>query len=383
MQEPILIVDDEDVITEILSSKLSDEGYICRTANSAEDAISILKNNNFHLVLSDIKMKNMDGIDLLKFIKNEYPDTAVIMVTGITDIDIAIDAMKIGAYDYLAKPLNLDEVIINVKNAIEKRRLVIENKEYQNNLENKVFDQTREIRELLVKEKVYSSKLSDALNEVEETYHSTLMALSMALDYRDNETEGHSQRVTAYSIVIAKEMNLSKDDIKTIHVGALLHDIGKIGVLDAILKKPAKLDSHEWDEMKKHVQYGYDMINDIKFLRTAAKIVFHHQEKWDGTGYPNGLKGTEIVIGARIFAVADTYDAMTSDRPYRKALTYEHAREEIIRCSGTQFDPDVVNTFLKIPKENCLKIKNTIDSYVMNGKRIPLSISFVESIETA
>lgn len=247
MPENILIVDDEETIREIISLKLAENGYLCATAGSAEDALALMKGKDFNLIISDIRMPGMSGMELLKIVKSDYPNVeAVIMVTGITDMTTAVEALKIGAYDYITKPFNLDEVAINVKRALERRRLILENRDYQHNLEEKVQEQTKEIREHLVKEQDYSQKLREALNEIETTYHSTLEALSMALDYRDNETEGHSQRVTAYSLAIARELGIKPDEIKIVQMGALLHDVGKIGVLDAILKKPAKLDNVEW-----------------------------------------------------------------------------------------------------------------------------------------
>jgi putative nucleotidyltransferase with HDIG domain len=184
----------------------------------------------------------------------------------------------------------------------------------------------------------------------------------MALDYRDNETQGHTQRVSVYTVELAKRLDVDGADLEIIKRGAILHDIGKIGVSDTILRKPAKLTDAEWFEMRRHVQYGYEMLKDIAFLRDAAKIVLHHHERFDGMGYPNGASRDEILFGARIFVVADTFDAMTSARPYRRALSYDDAQAEIARCAGTQFDPRVVDTFLKVPPTRWLELREEVDT---------------------
>ena len=358
----ILIVDDEPLIREILVRKLSNSGYRPVAVENAFEALDKMRGTPFPVVLSDIMMPGIDGIELLKKLRASYPDTAVVMITAVSNVSAAVEALREGAYDYLIKPFNLEEVAFSVRNTLEKRRLLLENRGYQERLEEIVQVQTAEIRDLLTTERHKTIELNKALDEIEVTYNSTLEALSTALDYRDNETEGHSQRVVRYSLEIGKTLGLTDSEIETLVRGTLLHDIGKIGVPDSILRKPAKLTEEEWVEMRKHVEYGYRMLKDIPFLKEASLIVLHHQERYDGTGYPQGLKGNDIVIGARIFAVVDTYDSMTSDRPYRKALTDTVAREEICRCRSSQFDPDVVDTFFKIPKEEWLNVKEEVDN---------------------
>lgn len=239
-------------------------------------------------------------------------------------------------------------------------RLILENRGYQEHLEELVRVQTAEIRGLLAIEQQKTFQLNKALDEIQVTYNTTLEALSTALDYRDNVTEGHSQRVVKYSIEIGKALGLKDYDLEVLARGTLLHDIGKIGVPDSILRKPAILTSEEWGEMRKHVEYGYRMLKGIPFLKDASSIVLHHQERYDGAGYPQGLKRDEIVIGARIFAIVDTYDSMTTDRPYRKALTDKDAREEILLGRNSQFDPVVVDTFFKIPEQKWSTIKEDV-----------------------
>ncbi|MFQ5876782.1 MAG: HD domain-containing phosphohydrolase [Acidobacteriota bacterium] len=355
MDEPtrILVVDDEEAIRDVLAEGLTDSGYECQIAANGIEALDKLKGNGFNLVVSDIDMPEMDGVQLLQHIKRSRPDTEVIMVTGVVDVDTAINSIRLGATDYLTKPFNLAEVRITVERALEKRRLILENREYQRNLEARVQARTRE----LIRK---NNEIEELFRRLEESYQTTLVALAIALDTRDSETMGHSLRVAAYTRCIAERMGITDPDLTEIYRGALLHDFGKIGVPDAILRKPGKLTPEEWVEMRKHPEIGYQILQGIKFLEKARPIVLSHQERYDGTGYPRGLRGEEIPLGARIFAVADTLDAMTSDRVYRKALPYETARAEIERFSGIQFDPRIVKIFLEIPEEGWARIQQQI-----------------------
>jgi putative nucleotidyltransferase with HDIG domain len=358
----ILIVDDEPIIRDILVRKLTGSGYKVVALENAFEALSKMEECPVPLIISDIIMPGMDGIELLKRVRSKYPDTAVVVITAVSNVSIAIEALREGAYDYLIKPFNLEEVLLSVRNVFEKRRLILQNRLYQEHLEELVKAQTAEIRQLLIKEQQKTSELNDALEEIEVTYSSTLDALSTALDYRDNETEGHSLRVVKYSIEIGNMLGLNKHELDILTRATLLHDIGKIGVSDSVLWKPGKLTEEEWVEMRKHVEYGYRMLKQIPFLSDAALIVLHHHERYDGEGYPHSLMGEDITIGARIFAIADTYDAMTTDRPYRKALTDHDAREEIARGKGTQFAPAIVDAFFDIPAEQWLRIKSDISN---------------------
>ena len=359
-EKDILVVDDEPIIRDILVRKLTSSGYRPVAVENAFEALDKMQENPFPVILSDIMMPGIDGIELIKKVRILYPDTAVVMITAVSNANAAIEALKQGASDYLIKPFNLEEIVISIRNALEKRRLILENREYQEHLEEIVKVQTAEIRGLLSVEQQKTAELNKALAEIQVTYNTTLDALLTALDYRDNATEGHSQRVVRYSIEVGKALGLSSDDLRNLARGTLLHDIGKIGVPDSILRKPAELSTEEWVEMRKHVEYGFSMLKGIPFLKDASFLVLHHQEKYDGTGYPQGLKREQIVMGARIFALADTYDSMTTDRPYRKALPDRDAREEILRCRSSQFDPVVVDTFFKIPEDRWFKIKEDV-----------------------
>lgn len=339
----ILIVDDDASVRDVISVLLQEEGYDCRTASSAEAALDVAAAEAPPLVISDMKMPGRDGIWLLEAFRERYPETAVIMLTGYGDTEAAVDCLRRGAVDYLLKPPKLTDLIRAIERALAKRRIELARKRYQKKLERKVRDRTGELR--------------TALRNIQGTYQTTLLALVRALDAREHETSDHSQRVVKYTEVIAERLGLRGPELEEIGRGALLHDIGKIGVRDAVLLKPAKLTPEEWKEMRQHPDIGYDMIRSIEFLNTPAAIVLSHQERFDGKGYPRCLRGEEIHIGARIFAVADTLDAMTSDRPYRRGTTFENAVAEVQRCAGSQFDPEVVRAFLDIGVKNLRRIK--------------------------
>jgi putative nucleotidyltransferase with HDIG domain len=351
MPDRILVVDDEEPIREIVASMLGTAGYACKQAGSGMEALAVLTSGeDFELMLSDLMMADLDGIGLLERTKEKYPDMPVVMVTAVHDISVALAAIRNGAYDYLLKPFEREQLLNTVSRALENRRLKVENRNYQTNLESLVKARTEQVQA--------------TLRELERSYDMTLEALGDALDMKDSETEGHSRRVTAYTIVIARAMGLPPEQIPTIARGAFLHDIGKLAIPDAILCKPSKLTTEEMAIMKEHCFKGYQIVKKIPFLVEACEIVYSHQERYDGTGYPRGLKGEEIPLGARIFSVADTLDAMTVDRVYRPRQSYQAAREEIVRWSGRQFDPDVVKAFVEIPEEIWDHLRKDIDSQI-------------------
>jgi putative nucleotidyltransferase with HDIG domain len=269
------------------------------------------------------------------------------MMTGVDDIQVGIEAMKKGADDYLVKPLQTEIVMVSLERALERKRLELELENYHERLEKMVKERTRQ--------------LETALSQVERSYEDTLQALGAAIDLRDSETAGHSRRVTLYSAKIARQLGATPQELKTVTMGAWLHDIGKLGIPDAILLKPGALTEQEWAIMRSHAQVGFDLVKRIPFLSGAAEIVLTHHERCDGSGYPRGLKTAEIPIGARIFAVADTVDAMTSDRPYRLALSFEEAHDEIRRGSGSRYDPRVASGFLSIPMESWKALRQSAE----------------------
>ena len=326
-QGVILLVDDEEIIRRLLSQKLSAEGYRCEQAANAELALKKLKGDSIELVILDIKMPGKSGVELLPEIKDKYPDTAVIMATAVSDANTAINCMKAGAYDYVTKPFNLDEVSFSVERALERRRLELENRDYQQHLEQKVEEQARKIR---------------------ATFFNAVTALAYALEAKDVYTSGHSQRVTEISVAIAEEMGLSKADVEKIRLAGLVHDIGKIGVREAVLNKPGSLSEEEYKHVRQHSETGEHILEPIVDDKEILKAVRHHHERCDGWGYPDGLSGEQIPRLSRIISVADTFDAMTSERPYRTAMTKEEACAEVERCKGTQFDPETADAFLRV-----------------------------------
>ncbi len=333
----ILVVDDDDSVRDVISVLLSEEGYVCASARGADQALELAAQAETQLVISDMKMPVHDGLWLLDEFRRQFPDTAVIMLTGYGDTETAVECLRRGATDYLLKPPKVTDLVRAVERALAKRNVELERKKYQRKLERRVREKTAD--------------LEKAFKDIERAYAETLLALVSALDAREHETGDHSQRVVRVTLGIAKRLGLTEPVLSDIGRGALLHDIGKIGVPDAILLKPGPLTPTEWVEMRRHPEIGYSIIKNIPFLQIPAEIVLSHQERFDGGGYPRGLKGEQIHIGARIFAVADTIDAITSDRPYRRGAPYETAREEIQRCAGTQFDPTVVDALMQMTED--------------------------------
>jgi len=346
--EHILVVDDEDLIREIICSVLNTAGFQCHPVNSGVEALAVLKSNGgYSVVVSDVIMDGMDGLTLLSRIRKTHPDLPVVMVTAVHDISVALAAIRNGAYDYLLKPFEREQLLASVRRAVENRRLKLENLAYQTKLESLVSARTEMLRL--------------ALADLERSYDITLEALGDALDLKDAETEGHSKRVTAFTIAIARAMGLPQDRVRVIARGAFLHDVGKMAIPDAILRKPGRLSPEEQAIMQQHALLGYQMLRKIPFLHEAADIVYSHQERYDGSGYPRGLKADQIPLGARIFAIADTFDAMTSDRPYRAAQSVSSGRREIQRQSGQQFDPEIVAVFLSIAENIWRELRNEIE----------------------
>ena len=333
----MLIVDDEPEITAILSDLFFGK-YDCTTAGSAEQALALLGSKEYELVVSDITMPGMSGLDMIPHVRNSSPNTVVVMISGMQTVESAIDALRLGAFDYVMKPFDLRQVEAVVKRALEHQDLIVAKQRYEDHLEELVEQRTAE--------------LDQALNSLEDAYRSTLKALTAALETRDLETHGHSERVVSYSMRLGREYDLDSQRMKSLEFGSLLHDIGKIGVPDLILRKPAKLTPEEWVLMRQHPLHGQQILRGIAFLEGAARVVAQHHEKWDGSGYPLGLREEEIDVCARIFSVADAFDAITSDRVYRKGKPYEAAAQELDEWAGKQFDPKVVEAFHRVPPQD-------------------------------
>lgn len=323
-QDTLLIVDDEPGIRRLLCSKLTGEAYQCGQAADAGQALNMLATVPIALVMLDVKMPGKSGMELLPEIKAEYPDTAVIMATAVNDISIAIECLKKGADDYICKPFNLEELSLSVKRALEKRHLQLEIREYQQYLEERIEEQTAEIRKLFL---------------------GAIEALVSALEAKDKYTGGHSRRVTEISLALGNELSSSAQDLEDLRWGSLLHDIGKIAVDPAVQNKPGKLTPEEYEHIMTHVQVGVDIVRPL-VSRKIAQMIEHHHDRYDGSGLHQVIIGDAIPLGARILAVADAFDAMMSDRPYRSAMSITDIVEEIKRCAGTQFDPLIVAAFL-------------------------------------
>ena len=350
----VLIVDDKPDIREILSDLLSAD-YHCVSVSSAEEALERVSSEKFELVISDVMMGGMSGFDMIPQVHSLSPDTVVVMISGVQTIENAIAALRVGAFDYIMKPFDLRQVESAVKRALEHYELRDAKRRYENHLEELVEQRTAE--------------LDDALVSLEDAYRSTLKALTAALETRDAETHGHSERVLTFSVRLGRELALDKTQMTALEFGALLHDIGKIGVPDAILRKPATLSEEEWAKMREHPLHGQQILLDIEFLEGAARVVAQHHERWDGSGYPIGLRGEEIDLNARIFAVADAFDAMISDRVYRRGRSYEVAAKELETWAGRQFDPQVVGAFHQVPREDWEELRRL--SLIKKEDRVP------------
>jgi putative nucleotidyltransferase with HDIG domain len=322
----ILIIDDEAAIRRLLRQKLGRIGCICEEAASSDEALVKLKTYPADLIMLDMKMPGKSGIELLPELKALYPNTAVIMATAVAEANLAIQCMRLGADDYITKPFNLDEVALNVEKTLEKRLLEQSIKEYQEQLQQKVEQQTVEIRSLFL---------------------GSIEALVFALEAKDKYTAGHSRRVTDISLSIGQALHLSDEDLENLRWGSLLHDVGKIAVDQFIQNKPGKLTPAEYEHIMIHAQVGAGIVKPVVNENVVA-IVEHHHDHYNGSGLHQFVTGENIPLGARILAVADAFDAMTSDRPYRPAISTEEAMKEIKRCLGTQFDPGVASAFLKL-----------------------------------
>ena len=340
----VLVVDDDTAVRAFFRAALKPVSSHVAEAADAAQALESIESGDFDIVICDVYMPGSSGLDLLSMAQQARWDIGFILVTGEIEVETVIAALRLQASDFLLKPLLVEEVTRSVKLAFERLAAIREARVYRDSLETSIQRRTRE--------------LAVALSELESNYQMTLEALVAALDAREHETFAHSQRVRAYTRLLARRAGYPPALLPSLEQGALLHDIGKVAVADAILLKPGKLTPEEWVEMRKHSVAGDAILKRVPFLRPAGAIVRHHHERFDGTGYPDCLKGAEIPLGARLFTVADTLDAMTSDRAYRKSPGIEAARLEIERFSGRQFDPNIVDLFLKIPSSTWLQLRD-------------------------
>lgn len=332
----ILVIESGRAITASFETLL-DDSYRYSTAPTVKSAYGFLERRDFGVIVIDQALCGSDFREIA-LIKRRAPHSSFVVAGDRPSFEAAVAAMRAGAHDFLWRPFEAETLETSLAAAVDGFETRYLKDQYQVHLEHLAAERATEIDKVL--------------EEVESSYRVTLKALVQALETRDFETHGHSERVVTFSLRLGCELGLEKDDLRDLELGALLHDIGKIGVPDAILRKPSKLNADEWEKMKLHPVHGRKILRNIGFLRGAARVVAQHHERWDGGGYPYGLRGEEIDLGARIFAVVDAFDAMVSDRVYRRGRSYEAAVEELERCAGTQFDPMIVEAFKLVPRED-------------------------------
>ncbi|MCD4650699.1 MAG: response regulator [Candidatus Cloacimonetes bacterium] len=350
----LLIIDDDTELLMLMRDTLDFEGYNVTVTDDPTQIHKVADIATIDALLTDINMPQMNGLDVLKNIHNINPEIPVIIITGNADLNNLQAAFRGGAYDYLKKPFNTDELLITVRKAVEKRRFMKELNSYYCLLEEKVIQKTEQ--------------LTTANRKIEENLLATILAMINALEASDEYTRGHSERVTKLSLVLGKELGLSIEQLRVLRLGAVLHDIGKIGITHSILTKPSSLLPHEYQTMKEHPTIGHKILEPIDMENGVLDIIGQHHERIDGEGYPEGLKGDEISFLARIVAVADTYDAMTSDRPYRKKLARLVALEEIYNHRSVQFDVRVVDALHRLHDKIDLKNISNVFEITKRGE---------------
>jgi len=332
LDDRILVVDDDELVRSILADRLTIEGYSCMTAGNGREALHLFYGGKFSLIICDIRMPEMDGLELLERVKVSNPGMHVIMISAYAEFDMAVEAIRLGAYDFLLKPVNLDLIIFSVKRALEKKRLEEEIATHHNNLENLVDNRTAELRQ--------------AYRQLQKAHLDSVKALAEVIEAKDPYTRGHSDRVRKMSLKLSMCLGIDKERLEKLEYGALLHDIGKIGIKDKVLQKQSPLEPEEYQYVQEHPLIGVKILEGMDFFREVIPMVRHHHEKFDGSGYPNGLAGEAIPLEARIIAVSDAFDAMTSARPHRSMMPLVDVLMEMERGKGTQFDPQMVEIFL-------------------------------------
>jgi response regulator RpfG family c-di-GMP phosphodiesterase len=339
-----LIVDDEPRLRQVMVHLMRTDGFQCIEAGNGIEALDQLGRYAVTLVLSDLRMPKMDGFELLREIRSRFPDTAVVMITAVADVDSAVNCLAIGAADYVIKPYQLEDIRARVSQALDKRRLILENRAYRESLEERVAQQARRLEELFL---------------------TSVQSLAEALELKDPYTRGHSVRVSIYSSVIATAMGFTGELLRQVELGGHVHDIGKIGVREAVLNKASRLTPEEYQHIMTHPVLGWRILSPLLGDTPAAlNIVRSHHERYDGRGVPDGLKAAEIPLEARIAAAADALDAMTSDRPYRTTeMSLDAAMDELRRSSGTQFDPSVVDALVTAAERGDLQLVPKTGTY--------------------
>ena len=332
MKNRVLIVDDEETVCSIIAQRLIKENFSCVTANNGREALRYLYGNNFSLIISDVKMPEMDGMELLRSVKASDPNMMMIMMTAYAEIDIAVQAMHLGAYDFIIKPFDLELMVLTIKKALERKKLQEELEDLDKRLERLVATRT--------------AKLHETLGALKKAHFDSVMVLVGAIDAKDPHTVGHSDRVRKMSLEIGMKLDLGGDRLESLGYGALLHDIGMIGIGNEILHKKGPLSPEENQCIRRHPLIGVKIVEGVVFFMDKIPMIRHHHEHFDGSGYPDGLSGVAIPLEARIILVSDAFDAMTSLRPHRQAIALENALEELEKGKGKQFDPKIIEIFL-------------------------------------
>jgi putative two-component system response regulator len=337
----ILVVDDDEQVRHTMARILAKYDYACRAVGAVAEARQALRDSAFDLVLCDVMMPDASGIELLHHIRSEFPELPIVMVSGIGDPTFAAGALDLGAYGYVTKPFEANQVLIAVANALRRARLETENAAYRAHLEEKVRERTADLSEAL-------ARVERSEEELRLSSEDTVRALSRAIEGRDVETGQHIERMSRYVALLAHHHGLSAEECELIRLASPMHDVGKIGVPDGILFKPGKLSTGEFEVIKQHPELGYEILakSEQPLLVMAAAIARTHHERWDGAGYPQGLSGKGIPIEGRLAAVADVFDALVSRRVYKPALSLERSLEIMGEGRATQFDPDVVDLLL-------------------------------------
>lgn len=330
----LIVVDDDEAMLSNLHKILSFYGFQVMPFSAAEDALkkAISDKDSFDAILTDFNMPGMNGIEFIERLRQTDPEAVAVFLTGYPSAENAVSALRAGAFDFLEKPFSNDHLAVTLDKAVELKRLHRKLEDYRSHLEEMLQERTKELR--------------NTLRKLEKAYMTTLEVIVALLEVREPSTARHSKRVSDRTVFLSRKMGISGEkELEAISRGALLHDIGKIGIPDNILKKPGKLSPEEMEIMRNHAEIGYDVVSTIPDMETAAEIVYSHHERFDGSGYPKGLKGESIPLAARIFSVIDTYDAIRFDRCYHKGTSMKEALAEIEKSSGSQFDPLVVSCF--------------------------------------
>lgn len=345
----VLVIDAEDSSCGLIRTVLSSRGFEVDIAQTAKVGLELHERNGSSLVFIDLGIRDLDVRYIVKELKRRDESIGIIVSSYTSQTNLIHEALNLGATDYIYKSFKSEEVYFKARHAVDFRRFVVNNSRSLKGIEERNISLQKQ--NLLLARRIEEStkNLSKLYEDLRETYMRTIKALAHAIDARDHYTYSHSDNVTRYAEIIAKQMNVEMEYVADIKDACQLHDLGKIGVHDSVLSKPNVLTREEFEEIKLHSEKGAQILEPLRFLEDVIDIVKHHHERWDGKGYPDELKGEGIALGARIMAVADSYDAMVSARPYRKVgLSKNEAIEEIKKNSGTQFDPKVVEAFLKV-----------------------------------